>query len=46
MRYARDWMKVDADKRINLEEEELLVKFFGREYIDYRDSTRVGIPFI
>ncbi|PVH82491.1 ICMT-domain-containing protein [Cadophora sp. DSE1049] len=27
-------------------EEELLVKFFGDEYRDYRLRTRVGIPFI
>ncbi|KAL5322548.1 hypothetical protein ACEPPN_010521 [Leptodophora sp. 'Broadleaf-Isolate-01'] len=27
-------------------EEELLVKFFGDEYRDYRQRTRVGIPFI
>ncbi len=27
-------------------EEELLVKFFGEEYVDYRRRTWVGIPFI
>ncbi|KAH7348629.1 farnesyl cysteine-carboxyl methyltransferase [Rhexocercosporidium sp. MPI-PUGE-AT-0058] len=27
-------------------EEELLVRFFGDEYRDYRKRTRVGIPFI
>lgn len=28
------------------EEEEFLVRFFGKEYVDYRSRTRVGIPFI
>lgn len=27
-------------------EEELLLKFFGPEYIQYRKRTWVGIPFI
>ncbi|KZF21589.1 ICMT-domain-containing protein [Xylona heveae TC161] len=27
-------------------EEELLVSFFGREYLDYHERTRVGIPFV
>lgn len=27
-------------------EEDLLVKFFGKEYLDYRRRTWVGIPFI
>jgi protein-S-isoprenylcysteine O-methyltransferase len=27
-------------------EEELLVKFFGEQYVRYREKTRVGIPFI
>jgi protein-S-isoprenylcysteine O-methyltransferase len=27
-------------------EEELLVRFFGDEYVQYRKRTRVGIPFI
>ncbi len=27
-------------------EEELLVRFFGDEYVQYRKKTRVGIPFI
>ena len=29
-----------------LEEEQLLVGFFGKEYTEYRDKTRVGIPGI
>lgn len=29
-----------------LGEEELLVRFFGKEYVDYRRRTWVGIPFI
>ena len=29
-----------------LEEETLLVGFFGMDYVRYRDRTRVGIPFI
>ena len=28
------------------EEEELLIKFFGDDYIRYRAKTRVGIPLI
>ncbi|PGH08926.1 protein-S-isoprenylcysteine O-methyltransferase [Blastomyces parvus] len=27
-------------------EEKFLIGFFGKEYIEYRDMTRVGIPFI
>ena len=27
-------------------EEELLVSFFGEEYVRYRAKTNVGIPFI
>jgi len=27
-------------------EEELLVEFFGKDYVDYRKGTHVGIPFI
>jgi protein-S-isoprenylcysteine O-methyltransferase len=27
-------------------EEELLIRFFGKEYVDYRARTLVGIPFI
>lgn len=27
-------------------EEELLVRFFGDEYVGYRERTWVGIPFI
>ncbi len=27
-------------------EEDLLVKFFGKEYLDYRRRTWVGIPFV
>lgn len=29
-----------------IEEETLLVRFFGMDYVRYRDKTRVGIPFI
>lgn len=32
--------------RALLEEEEFLVRFFGKEYEDYRTCTPVGIPFI
>lgn len=27
-------------------EEELLISFFGQEYVQYRKRTSVGIPFI
>ena len=27
-------------------EEELLIKFFGNDYVQYRKKTWVGIPFI
>lgn len=27
-------------------EEELLVRFFGEKYVEYRERTTVGIPFI
>ena len=29
-----------------VEEETLLIGFFGMDYVRYRDRTRVGIPFI
>lgn len=34
-----------ADK-VWAEEEQYLISFFGKDYIDYRARTRVGIPFI
>jgi len=33
------------EKRIG-GEEELLVRFFGDEYVQYRKRTMIGIPFI
>lgn len=30
----------------SVEEETLLIGFFGMDYVRYRDRTRVGIPFI
>ncbi|KAL8944644.1 MAG: hypothetical protein Q9216_000341 [Gyalolechia sp. 2 TL-2023] len=35
-----------TDFRLNIEEEKLLMEFFGQDYVRYRDKTMVGIPLI
>ena len=38
------WIGGSADSGVG--EEELLINFFGGDYVRYRARTRVGIPFI
>ena len=40
------WRGVPALADLYVEEETLLIGFFGMDYVRYRDKTRVGIPFI
>lgn len=40
------WRGIPALADLCVEEETLLIGFFGMDYVRYRDKTRVGIPFI